>query len=373
MGGEILQEGEAQIKGTPVSTTVDPDALAFVNDANASEAVKQQAITLQNEVDLTDSNSILTFGGAAQKRMSGLAESALSSVRSKDLGPVGETMTDLIVTLKGFDPQKGERKGLVGLLKKAGASFTKLQARYTDAAKNVDKIEGILRGHQTTLQADIKMLDTLYEKNKEYFNDLSAYIIAGEQVLVDARPKLEVKRAEAIASGDQNEANEVNRMAANLDRFERRVHDLKLTRAVALQSAPQIQVIQAGDAEMVRQITTLVQDGIAIWKQQMVLQLGLQHQRVAIDTAAAVSASINESLRKTADATKQGAIDIARAQQEGVVSIEAIEHANRQLISMVEEVRTINEQGRVKRAEAETRLKTIEGEIREKLLEAAGN
>jgi uncharacterized protein YaaN involved in tellurite resistance len=343
---------------------------AGAGSIEASDEVRAQAQALRREVDLGDSTSILNFGVTAQKKMGGVAESALSSVRTKDLGPIGDTMSGLIATLKGFDPQKGEARGLAGLFKKAGGFFTKLQARYTETAKNVDKIEGILRGHQTTLQADIKMLDALYEKNKEYFNELTAYIVAGEEVLIEARLQLETRRAAAQASGDQNEINEVSRYAAQIESFERRVHDLKLTRTVALQSAPQIQVIQAGDAEMTRQITTLIQDGITIWKQQMMLQLGLQHQRVAIDTAAAVSAAINESLRQTADATKQGALDIAKAQQEGVVSIEALEHTNRQLISMVEEVRVISEQGRVKRAEAEVRLQAIEGEIQQKLLEA---
>ena len=283
-------------------------------------------------------------------------------------------ISNLVVELKGFSVDgKDEKKGLLGLFKKSRSSFAKLQERYDTASNSVDKISEVLKDHQNTLFKDIVMFDQMYDVNLAYFKELSMYIIAGKKRLEEERnTTLKDLKAKAEASGLAEDAQAANDFANLCERFEKKLYDLQLTREISIQMAPEIRLIQNGDTLMVEKIQTTINNTIPLWKNQMVLALGMAHSKEAMEAQKEVSDLTNELLQKNAETLQMGTIEIAKESERGIVDIETVEIANRKLIETLDEVLKIQEEGRQKRMEAENTLGKIETELRQKLLEVKG-
>lgn len=322
------------------------------------------------KIDVTDSTMVLQYGAAAQKKVAGFSETALGKVRTKDLGEVGDMMSDLVVQLKGFEVQPEEKKGFLGLFRRGGGQIASLKARYDKAAVNVDKISTMLEDHQVQLLKDITMLDKLYDTNLQYFRELSMYIVAGKKKLEQVRatdlPAAQEKAQKSGLPEDAQAANDLNNMCL---RFEKKLYDLELTRNISIQMAPQIRLIQNNDSLMAEKIQSSIVNTIPLWKSQMVLALGLAHSKEAMEAQRAVSDMTNELLKKNAEALKQGTIETAKESERGIVDIETLKQTNQSLISTLDEVVRIQDEGRAKRAAAEEELGRIEGELKAKLLE----
>ena len=348
------------------------DAQAIqLDESQLSEAERKVVSDFAEKIDITDSAVVLQYGAAAQKTIASFSESALGSVRNKDLGQVGEALSDLVVELKGFGAE--EKKGLFALFKKAGNRLETLKAQYSKAEVNVDKIVGVLEGHQVTLMKDIAMLDQMYELNTKYYKELTMYILAGKKALAKARTEtLEELRKKAAASGAQEDAQAYNDYANLCSRFEKKIHDLELTRMISIQMGPQTRLLQNNDTLMLEKIQSSLVNTIPLWKSQMVLALGMEHSRQATAAQSAVTNMTNELLRKNADMLKMGTIETAREAERSVVDIETLQHTNQQLISTLDEVMNIQKEGAQKRKEAELELGRIEGELKQKLLELRG-
>ncbi len=325
------------------------------------------------QIDITDTNQVLNYGSAAQKNIAAFSSQALGKVRTKDLGEVGNMLSDLVVELKGLDYDENEKKGFFGIFRKAQNSIAELKAKYDKAEVNVDKIAEALDEHWRVLTKDIATMDKMYEMNLAYFKELSMYIIAGKLRVEELRstelPKLQEK---AKASGLPEDAQAANDFANMLSRFEKKLHDLELTRMISIQMSPQIRLIQNNDSLMAEKIQTSIVNTIPLWKSQMVLALSLEHSKQAMEAQREVTNVTNELLRKNAEALHQGSVDIARESERGIVDLETLRHTNEQLIATLDEVRQIQEEGRAKRAEAEVELGRIEGELRQKLLDMRG-
>ena len=316
-------------------------------------------------IDVTDSQVVLQYGAAAQSKISSFSENALNSVRTKDMGEIGEMLTGLVTELRGFDAQ--ESKGFFGLFKK---SANKLKAQYDDAAKNVEKICTALESHQVQLMKDIAMLDEMYKLNLTYFKELSMYILAGKKKLEEVRttvlPPLQEK---AKASGLPEDAQAAKDMDDMCNRFEKKLHDLELTRIISIQMAPQIRLVQSNDTMMTEKIQSTLVNTIPLWKSQMVLALGLEHSRQAMEAQRQVSDMTNELLKKNAEALKTSTIETAKESERGIVDMETLKQTNESLISTLDEVLRIQDEGRQRRREAETEIGRLEGELKQKLLE----
>ncbi len=322
-----------------------------------------------SKIDLTDSNMVLQYGAAAQKSVASFSENALASVRSKDLGEVGEALSSLVVELKGFGEEE-EKKGLFGLFKKTGNKLETMKAQYAKAETNVDKIVAALEKHQVTLMKDIAMFDQMYELNLKYYKELTMYILAGKLRLEEVRKgELEELRKTAEQTSLAEDAQRYNDMVNLCNRFEKKLHDLELTRMVSVQMGPQTRLLQNNDTLMVEKIQTSLVNTIPLWKSQMVLALGMEHSRQATEAQRAVSDTTNELLRKNADLLKMGTVATAREAERSIIDIETLQHTNQQLISTLDEVLTIQRDGAVKRKEAEAELGRIEGELKQKLME----
>lgn len=328
---------------------------------------QQKIDAFAKQIDLNNSNIVIQYGAGAQKKMSRFSESALQSVRTKDLGEVGLLMSDLMVELKGFD--EGESKGIKGLFKKSANKIESLKARYAKAEVNVDKIANMLEQHQVTLMKDVAMLDNIYEMNKGYFKELSMYIAAGKQKLQQTRAAdLPAAQEKAQASGLPEDAQAANDLANQCNRFEKKLHDLELTRTISLQMAPQIRMVQGNDTEMTEKIQSTLVNTLPLWKNQMVIALGLAHSQEAARVQRTVSDTTNQLLRKNADNLKMATIETAKESERGIVDMETLKHTNEQLISTIDEVLQIQEEGHQRRQEAETELSRLETELKEKLL-----
>ena len=338
-----------------------------------SEAEQAAVKEFASKIDVTNSSQVLSYGAAAQTNISEFSGTALGAVRTKDLGEVGNMLSDLVVELKGLNFPEEEKKGFLGLFKKAGNSMASLKAQYDKAEVNVDKITGELEKHERTLLKDIAMMDKMYEMNQAYFKELTMYILAGQIKVQELREKdlPEIQR-KARESGLPEDAQAANDFANLIGRFEKRLHDLDLTRIISLQMSPQIRMIQNNDTLMAEKIQTSIVNTIPLWKQQMVLALSLEHSRQAMAAQREVSDVTNQLLKKNAEALHQGSIDIARESERGIVELETLKHTNQELINTLEEVRKIQEDGRTRRAEAEVELGRIEGELKQKLLEMKG-
>ena len=325
------------------------------------------------KIDVLNTEQVMNYGSNAQKNISEFSEAALNSVRTKDLGEVGGMLGDLVVELQGlnFDPE--EKKGFLGLFKKATQNIASLKAQYDKAEVNVDKIVESLEKHEVVLMKDISMMDKMYERNLEYMKELAMYIIAGklkiEQLRNEELPKYQQKAQE---SGLPEDAQAANDFANMIGRFEKKIHDLELTRTISIQMSPQIRMIQNNDSLMAEKIRSSVVNTIPLWKSQMVLALSLYHSDQAMKAQREVTDVTNQLLTKNAQALHQGSVAIAKETERGIVDIETLKKTNQELISTLDEVRQIQDDGRAKRMQAEEELGRIEGELKQKLLDMRG-
>ena len=339
-------------------------------DLSVLSPAEQKAVReFVDKIDLTNSAVVLQYGVGAQKNIAAFSESALSSVRTKDMGEVGDMISSLVVELQNFDAEE-ERKGLFGLFKKAGNSLDAMKTKYAKVETNVDRIAGELEKQQITLLKDIAVLDQMYDKNLDYYKQLTMYILAGQEKLARERNTTLVElRSKAAASGLAEDAQRANDYANLCDRFEKKLHDLELTRMISIQMGPQIRMLQNSDTVMSEKIQTSIVNTIPLWKSQMVLALGIHHGQQAMEAQRKVTNMTNELLKKNADMLKIATVETAKEAERSIVDIETLQHTNQQLISTLDEVLQIQTDGRTKRQEAETELRRIEGELKQKLLE----
>ena len=339
-----------------------------VDESMLTEQEKKAVNDFAKKIDITDTNLVLNYGVAAQKSVATFSENALSSVRNKDLGEVGETLSNLVVEVKGFGQE--EKKGFAGLFHKQKDKLELMRAQYGKAETSVNRIVSELEKHQVTLMKDIAMLDQMYELNLKYYKELTMYIIAGKKRLAEVRSgELEELRKKAEASGLAEDAQAYNDYAQKFERFEKKLHDLELTRMVSLQMGPQTRLLQNNDTLMVEKIQSSLVNTIPLWKSQMVLALGMEHSRQATAAQSAVTETTNELLKKNADMLKMGTIATAKEAERSIVDIETLQHTNEQLVSTLDEVVNIQREGAQKRKEAEVELGRIEGELKQKLME----
>ena len=335
-----------------------------------TEEEKRAVEEFSKKIDIGDSNLVLQYGAAAQKNIASFSENALSSVRTKDLGEIGKSLSELVVELKGFGQDEEEKKGLFGLFKKGGSKIESLKAQYAKVETNVDRIAHELEQHQVTLLKDVAMFDQMYELNLKYYKELTMYILAGKKRLAAVRSgELEELRKQAEASGAQEDAQRYNDMVQMCERFEKKLHDLELTRMISIQMGPQTRLLQNNDTLMVEKIQSSLVNTIPLWKSQMVLALGMEHSRQATAAQSAVTEMTNDLLKKNAEMLKTGTVATAKEAERSIVDIETLKHTNEQLISTLDEVLSIQRDGAAKRKAAEVELGKIEGELKQKLLE----
>ncbi len=336
-------------------STLSPEEQKMVND-------------FAGKIDLTQSSLILQYGVGAQKKIADFSESALNNVKTKDLGEIGEMLSSVVLELKSFDSETDE-KGFLGLFKKTSNKITAMKAKYDKAEVNVSKICQVLDSHQIQLLKDVAMLDKMYEINKTYFKELSMYILAGKKKLAQVQneelPKLVEKSSK---TGLPEDAQAVNDLTAIINRFEKKIHDLELTRMISIQMAPQIRLVQGNDTMMAEKIQSTIVNTIPLWKSQMVLALGVAHSGQAARAQREVTDMTNELLKKNAATLKMATIETAKESERGIVDIETLKATNESLISTLDEVLRIQTEGRQKRKEAEVELNRIENELKQKLL-----
>lgn len=345
---------------------------AKVEDTPLSPGEQQMVNEFAKKIDITNSQMVLQYGAASQKKLSDFSDNALSRVKTKDMGETGELITDLITELKGFDATEKEDRGFFGnLFRKTQYNIESMKTRYEKADVNVERIKAQLEDHQVVLMKDITMLDKMYQLNLVYFKELTMYILAGKKKLEEVRNG-ELKEANAKAQRTQlpEDAQAARDLADMCDRFEKKLYDLQLTRNISIQMGPQIRLIQANDTMMAEKIQTTIVNTIPLWKNQMVLALGMAHSQQAMEAERAVTDATNELLRKNAAALKQGTIDIAKESERGVVDIETLKQTNQELINTLDELNKIRADGKAKRTAAEQELGRIEGELRAKLMES---
>ncbi len=356
----------------------EPDAATDAAEKVAPVSVADTPLTPEEQkmvdefakkIDVTNTQLVLQYGAASQKKLSDFSDTALSRVRTKDMGETGKMLTDLISELNDFDAAE-EQKGLFGFFRKGKNNVDTLKMRYDSADKNVERIKAQLEDQQVTLMKDITMLDKMYELNLVYFKELTMYILAGQKRLAEVRATdLKQAQEKAQRTGLAEDAQAARDLADLCDRFEKKLYDLELTRNISIQMGPQIRLIQNNDTMMAEKIQTTIVNTIPLWKNQMVLALGIAHSQEAMEAERAVTDTTNELLRKNAAALKQGTIDIARDSERGVVDIETLQQTNKQLIDTLDELNKIRAESKEKRAAAEEELGRIEGELRAKLLE----
>ena len=344
-----------------------------LDESMLSEAERKMVEEFSKKIDVTDSSVVLQYGAGAQKNIAAFSENALSSVKTKDLGEVGDALASLVVELKDFGEAEEEKKGIFGFFQKKKKDLETMKASYSKAEANVDKIVNVLEGHQVVLMKDIAMLDQMFELNNKYYKELTMYILAGKKRLEHLRAnELEELRKKAETTGAQEDAQAYNDYANLFNRFEKKIHDLELTRMISIQMGPQTRLLQNNDTLMLEKIQSSLVNTIPLWKSQMVLALGLEHGRQATAAQTAVTDMTNQLLKKNADMLKMGTIETAKEAERSVVSIETLQHTNNQLISTLDEVMKIQTEGAQKRKEAEAELGRIEGELKQKLLELRG-
>ena len=324
------------------------------------------------KIDITNSQQVLQYGSACQKKIGDFSEAALSKVSTKDLGEVGGMITDLIGELKSFDAAE-EEKGILGFFKKKGSQLDSMKTKYNKAETNVETIQSALEKHQVQLLKDIAMLDKMYDLNMAYFKELSMYILAGKKKLADFRAnELQQAMDKAKASGQPEDAQKARDLADQCERFEKKLYDLELTRTISLQMGPQIRLLQNNNSMMAEKIQSTIVNTIPLWKNQMVLALSMYHSEQAMKAQREVTDVTNSLLMKNAEALHQGTVSIAKEGERGIVELETLKKTNQELISTLEEVRQIQDEGRARRAEAEDELGRIEGELKHKLLQMKG-
>ena len=338
-------------------------------DLSMLSAAEQQAVlAFSEQIDLTDSSQVLQYGAAAQKNIADFSQTALSKVQTRDLGEIGDMVTSLVVELKGMD--EPEKKGIAGLFRKAQVSAQEMKAKSGKAEANVDKIAAELDKHKLTLMKDVAVMDQMYEKNLEYFKELTMYILAGQKKLAQERATTLVQmREKAQKSGLAEDAQAANDFENKCERFEKKLHDLELTRVISLQTAPQIRMIQNNDTTMIEKIQTTIVNTIPLWKSQMVLALGIAHSTEAAQAQRQVTDFTNELLKKNAETLHLASVETAKESQRGIVDIETLKKTNQELIQTLDDVMKIQQEGREKRQAAEADMRRMENELKTKLLE----
>ncbi len=330
---------------------------------------RQQIEEFAAKIDLYDSQTVLQYASGTQKQIADFSEQALSNVRTKDFGEVGETLTNVIAELKHFDEQE-EKKGIFGLFKKNANKLAAMKAKYEKAETNIQNICGTLEKHQVQLMKDSAMLDQMYAMNQDYFKQLTMYIIAGKRKLEKAKnEELPALQEKANNSGLSEDLNAVNDYASLIARFEKKIYDLELTRTISLQTAPQIRMIQNNDIQMSEKIQSMLVNTVPLWKSQMVIALGIEHANQAAKAQQAVTDMTNELLKKNADNLKMATVETAKQMERGIVDIETLEYTNQMLISTIDEVMQIQDEGRQKREAAEKSLQQMEDDLKNKLME----
>ncbi len=353
----------AEAPKAPAMTAPEP-----MDENLLSEEERAQVNAFSKQIDLTNSTMILEYGAGTQKKMADFSETALENVKSKDLGEVGELLADVVTELKNFDEE--ETKGFLGLFKKTSNKLEAMKSKYAKAETNVNEICKVLEGHQVQLLKDIAMLDKMYDLNLTYFKELSMYILAGKQKLQEARTKeLQQLIQKAQISGLPEDAQAAKDLDAMCNRFEKKIHDLELTRTISMQTAPQIRLVQSNDTLMAEKIQSTIVNTIPLWKSQMVLALGVEHSAQAAQAQRQVTDMTNELLKKNAEKLKMATIEVSQESERGIVDIETLKTTNESLISTLDEVMRIQQEGRVKRQEAEVEMRRMESELKQKLLE----
>ena len=363
----MMEEAVKQLEAAPAAAA---EATAEMETSMLSEADRRAIEEFAQKIDLNNTDHVLLYGSDAQKKIADFSDSALATVRTNDTGEVGEMLVKLVNEIKGFGDSAEKPKGLGGLFWNAKKAVSDMQTKYDKVEVNVDAIASSLEGYQVQLLKDISLFNHLYDMNTEYFKELTMYILAGEKRLAEVRrTTLEELKARAAQSGDAMDAQRANDMAANCDRFEKKLHDLKLTRQVALQMAPQIRLLQNNDSLLVERIQSTLSNTLPLWKSQIVIALGLHRSQEALKAQTAVTDMTNELLRKNAAALKTGTIETAREAERGILDLNTLVETNQSLIDTISEVMKIQDEGRAQRVEAEKQLVTMENELKQKLLE----
>ena len=343
-----------------------------VDDSMLSEAEKKQVDAFVKQIDIKDSNVVLQYGSGAQKKMAAFSEKAIENVKTKDMGEVGKLLSDVVVELKGFNDE--DEKGIFGFFKKQGNKLQMLKTKYDKAEVNIGKITDALESHQVTLMKDTAMLDKMYELNLTHFKELTMYIIAGKKRLYEVRnTELKELLAKAEESGKPEDAQAARDLDAQCTRFEKKLYDLELTRTVAMQTAPQIRIVQENDIVMSEKIQSTIVNTIPLWKTQMALALGIEHAGQAAKAERIVNDMTNQLLTKNAEMLHQASVDVAKESERGIVDIETLTKTNETLIKTFDEVMQIQKEGREKRAAAEIEMARIEAELKNKVLSLTKN
>ena len=355
---------------TPAEPAKQEPQIPFMDESHFSESERAAIAEFSKQIDVTNSAQILGYGASAQKKISDFSDTALGSVKNKDFGEVGSMITTLIQNLKTMNEEAEEEdKGFLGLFKNTKRKIENLKVKYEKCDESVQNIVGILQDHQVILLKDVEMFDQLYEQNMTYFKELSMYIIAGKKKLAEERAvTLTALKEKAQRSGLPEDAQAANDFEEQLVRFERKLHDLELTRMVSIQMSPQIRLVQNNDTMMTEKIQTIIMNTIPLWKSQMVIALGIEHSRQAMEAGRAVTDMTNELLKKNADALRMATVEVTKEAERGIVDIETLTHTNEQLIATLDEVQTIQKEGREKRVAAEAELTRIETELKNKLI-----
>lgn len=348
---------------------VERSVIDSFDESSLSESERKMVEDFSKEIDIGNSQLVLEYGAGVQKKMSDFSDSTLSVIRTKDLGEVGDMISNLVVELKGFDASD-EDKGILGFFKRGSKKTQLMRANYDKAENNVNSIVKSLENQQVTLMKDISTLDQMYDLNKNYYKEVSMYILAGKKKLADIKNKeLPALREKARLSGLQEDAQNLNDLNNQIDRFEKKLHDLDLSRMISIQTAPQIRMVQNNNILMVEKIQSTIVNTIPLWKNQMVLALGVSHSNEAIRAQREVSNITNELLKKNADNLKMASIETAKESERGIVDIESLKHTNEALISSLDEVMKIQVESRAKRKEAENEIARLENELKNKMIE----
>ena len=370
---ELTLDAQPQDAQAAAAAQKERDAHAVkLDESMLTEAERKMVDDFAQKIDVTDATVVLQYGAAAQKNIASFSEHVLDGVRTKDLGEVGDALSSLVVELKSLDKEE-KKGGILGFFQKKKNELEAMKASYTKAEANVDKIASALEKHQVILMKDIAMFDQMYDLNTKYYKELTMYILAGKKRLeyLRAHDLADLKK-KAEETGSQEDAQACNDFANLCSRFEKKLHDLELTRMISVQMGPQTRLLQNNDALMLEKIQSTLVNTIPLWKSQMVLALGLEHGRQATAAQTAVTDMTNELLQKNADLLKMGTVETAREAERSVVSVETLQHTNQQLIETLDEVMKIQTEGAQKRREAEAELGRIEGELKQKLLELRG-
>lgn len=365
-----LEQAVASIQQQSVQAAPAQEKAPRLDDSQLTPAERQAIDEFEKQLDVSNPDHVLLFGADAQKKIADFSDAALEAVKTQDTGEVGEMLVNLVTELKGFESDAEEPKGLRRLFYNVNAHMEGMKARYTKVSGNVENIAASLEQYQVQLLKDVAMFNRLYQQNADYFRQLTLYIIAGDEKLEQVREgELKALLDKAEASGDAMDAQKANDLAAQCDRFEKKLHDLKLTRQVSMQMAPQIRLLQNNDSLLVERIQSTLSNTLPLWKSQMVLALGLHHSQQALKAQQAVTDMTNELLRKNAETLKMGTIETAKEAERGIVDIETLVQTNQSLIDTINEVMKIQSEGHAKRIEAEKTLYQMENELKRQLLQ----